>query len=64
MFPESWYKLYQKSVFVAYSPISSTCKNRYRSTHYDSAVMNPTSIHEDEGSILGLTQWVKDLVLP
>ena len=27
-------------------------------------IKNVTSIHEDSGSIPGLTQWVKDLVLP
>ena len=35
-----------------------------QSSHHDSAVMNPISIHEVAGSIRGLTQWVKDLVLP
>ena len=33
------------------------------SFHRGSMVTNPTSIHEDAGSIPGLDHWVKDLVL-
>ena len=29
-------------------------------SHCGSVAMNPTSVHEDMGSILGLTHWVKD----
>ena len=39
-------------------------KKKLLSFHCGSAVMNPTSVHEDVGLILGLSQWVKDLALP
>ena len=39
-------------------------EDRYRSSYHSSAETNLTSIHEETGSIPGLAQWVKDLVLP
>ena len=35
----------------------------FKGSHCGSAVMNLTRIHEDVGSIPGLAQWVRDLVL-
>ena len=38
-------------------------KNTTGSSHCGSAVTNPTGIHEVVGSLPGLAQWIKDLVL-
>ena len=42
---------------------TSQLKSEFRSSHHGSAEISPTSIHEDAGSIPGLTQWVKEPAL-
>ena len=34
------------------------------SSHHGSGIRNLTGVHEEEGSIPGLSQWVKDPVVP
>ena len=48
-----------KSSFQTFYKIEPT-KKKFRSFYCGSALMNLASIHEDAGSVPGLTQWVKD----
>ena len=52
--PESWFKLSLYLIKKMLPEVSTVAQ----------PVKNPTSIQEDAGSIPGLTQWVKEWVLP
>ena len=43
--------------------LRETKKDKYQSSHCGSVLTNPTRIHEDEGTIPSLGQWVKDPAL-
>ena len=62
--PLAWEPLYATGAALE-EPKKQTDKTTMRaSSHSGSVVTNPTSIREDRGVILGLSQWVKDLAFP
>ena len=62
----SWIREDEASTSLTHSLTHSSFnqKAQSQSSCHGSAVMNPASIREDVGLIPGLTQWVKDPVLP
>ena len=65
--PEVWTKKVREQEHVqrlTCSHVGMLKKLNKGSSGCGSVVMNPTSIHEDVGSIPGLAQWVKDPALP
>ena len=55
-------KINKKGLSLVVNRANENCG--YESSPCGSALRNPTSIHEDAGSISGLAQWVKDPTLP